>query len=46
MWGLLEQQEQPLGSAPKYQAFFDRLQRFAVRAAPPPTAAKPAATPR
>jgi hypothetical protein len=27
-WGLLEGQEQQLGQAPKYQAFFDRLQRL------------------
>jgi hypothetical protein len=27
-WGLLESQEQELSKAPKYQAFFDRLQRL------------------
>ena len=47
VWGLLETQEQPMGEAPKYQAFFDRLQRLAARqaeSAPPPAAAtKPAA---
>jgi hypothetical protein len=44
MWGLLESQEQPMSAAPKYQAFFDRLQRLGTRAtrtAPPPTAATP-----
>lgn len=41
MWGLLESQEQPMSAAPKYQAFFDRLQRLAPRPAPPPTAATP-----
>jgi hypothetical protein len=28
VWGLLESQEQSMSEAPKYQAFFDRLQRF------------------
>ena len=30
-WGLLESQEQELQRAPKYQAFFDRLQRLSTR---------------
>lgn len=29
-WGLLEGQEQQLSQAPKYQAFFDRLQRLST----------------
>jgi len=29
-WGLLESQEQELSQAPKYQAFFDRLQRLST----------------
>ena len=29
-WGLLESQEQELSKAPKYQAFFDRLQRLST----------------
>jgi hypothetical protein len=29
-WGLLESQEQPLSAAPKFQAFFDRLQRLSA----------------
>jgi hypothetical protein len=41
MWGLLESQEQPMSAAPKYQAFFDRLQRLSIRAAPTPSAATP-----
>lgn len=36
VWGLLESQEQPMGEAPKYQAFFDRLQRLSARSAPRP----------
>jgi hypothetical protein len=42
-WGLLESQEQPMQSAPKYQAFYDRLQRLIERATqpPPPSAAAP-----
>ena len=36
VWGLLENQEQRLETAPKYQAFFDRLQRLASRANAPP----------
>jgi hypothetical protein len=51
-WGLLESQEQRLETAPKYQAYFDRLQRLATpspAAAQPtaaqPTAAQPTATP-
>jgi hypothetical protein len=34
-WGLLEGQEQPLGQAPKYQAFFDRLQRLSASPSSP-----------
>ncbi|HEY2735972.1 MAG TPA: hypothetical protein VGI70_18370, partial [Polyangiales bacterium] len=46
-WGLLESQEQPMQSAPKYQAFFDRLQRLVARAsAPPPSAAAPSPSPK
>ncbi len=37
-WGLLENQEQPLSAAPKYQAFFDRLQRLTSTAAQPAAA--------
>jgi hypothetical protein len=40
-WGLLESQEQPLTEAPKYQAFFDWLQRLSSRAAAPEAAPKP-----
>ncbi len=32
-WGLLENQEQPLQLAPKYQAFMDRLQKLSYAAA-------------
>jgi hypothetical protein len=46
VWGLLESQEQRLDTAPKYQAFFDRLQRLASRAAAQPTpATQPGAAP-
>ena len=41
-WGLLESQEQRAEAAPKYQAFFDRLQRFNSRAAREPASAAPA----
>ena len=34
-WGLLESQEQQLGQAPKYQAFFDRLQRLSAEPSTP-----------
>ncbi|HEX4354757.1 MAG TPA: hypothetical protein VHZ95_17625, partial [Polyangiales bacterium] len=44
-WGLLESQEQPMQSAPKYQAFYDRLQRLIARPPAvqplPPSAAAP-----
>lgn len=33
-WGLLEGQEQPMTRAPKYQAFFDRLQRLSAQNTP------------
>jgi hypothetical protein len=40
-WGLLESQEQPLTAAPKYAAFYDRLQRLVAKAAPAPASAPP-----
>lgn len=47
VWGLLEHQEQSMSEAPKYQAFFDRLQRLATPApAPPAPQSPPAAQPR
>jgi hypothetical protein len=50
VWGLLESQEQPVERAPKYQAFFDRLQRLGLRARAqerptPPPSPPPATTP-
>lgn len=46
VWGLLESQEQPMAEAPKYQAFFDRLQRLTERAARAQSAPPPAAAPK
>jgi hypothetical protein len=46
VWGLLESQEQRLETAPKYQAFFDRLQRLSRAAAQTTPAAPPVAGPR
>ncbi|MEY4581363.1 MAG: hypothetical protein RL701_6066 [Pseudomonadota bacterium] len=39
VWGLLEHQEQSMAEAPKYQAFFDRLQRLGSPGAQANTAA-------
>jgi hypothetical protein len=35
VWGLLESQEQRMETAPKYQAFYDRLQRLIAKANAP-----------
>jgi hypothetical protein len=43
-WGLLESQEQRMETAPKYQAFYDRLQRLATASARPGSAS-PSASP-
>jgi hypothetical protein len=45
VWGLLESQEQTMAQAPKYQAFFDRLQRLAARAEADRAAPQPLAAP-
>jgi hypothetical protein len=51
VWGLLETQEQRMETAPKYQAFYDRLQRLIAKAAAPngkpasPATQPPAANP-